>query len=79
MASSYRSEMRTESEGEGGNTLLDKKVKKEVVPLPLPRDVCIEIAKHVHESEALAFAMTCTGFRDGMKDALKTRKRSARR
>ena len=32
------------------------------------------MAKHVHESEALAFAMTCRGCRDAMKEDMKRRK-----
>ena len=43
------------------------------VPLPLPHDVCLEIAKHVHGSQALAFAMSCKGFKDAMKEALRLR------
>merc|ERR1712176_149925 len=50
-----------------------KKVKRTPMPLPLPHDVCLEIAKHVHENEALAFAMTCRGFKDAMKEALRSR------
>jgi hypothetical protein len=40
---------------------------------PLPKEIYLEVTKHVHESEALAFAMTCTSFRDAMKDTLKAR------
>merc|ERR1712224_1115914 len=40
---------------------------------PLPRDVCLEVAKHVHDSEALAFAMTSRDLRDAMKEALEER------
>merc|ERR1712157_595483 len=55
---------------------VEKKENAPPVPveLPLPHDVCLEIAKHVHESEALAFAMSCRGFRDAMKEALRSRK-----
>ena len=41
---------------------------------PLPKEVYFEVAKHVHKSEALAFAMSCKGFKDAMKEALKARK-----
>jgi hypothetical protein len=52
-----------------------KEVKKSVpLLLSLPNDVLFEVAKHVHESEGLAFAMTCRPFRDNMKDSLKSRK-----
>ena len=53
----------------------NKKKEKKIVPVPLPllHGVCLEIAKHVHESEALAFAMSCRGFRDAMKEALRSR------
>jgi hypothetical protein len=47
------------------------------VPLPLPHELCLEVAQHLHESEALAFALSCTGFRDAMKETLRTRKRSS--
>ena len=48
---------------------------QEPVPVPdLPRDVCHEIAKHVHENEALALSLTCKRFRDAMKEALRVRK-----
>merc|ERR1712176_726351 len=55
---------------------VEKKENAPPVPveLPLPHDVCLEIAKHVHESEALAFAMSCKGFKDAMKEALRSRK-----
>ena len=43
---------------------------------PLPKEIYLEIAKHVHEREALAFAMTCRASRDAMKEALKERKGS---
>jgi hypothetical protein len=39
----------------------------------LPRDVILEVAKHVHESEALAFVLTCKGCRDAMKESLRGR------
>ena len=57
-----------------------KKEKKKVLsplkfPLPLPEDLYIEVAKHVHESEALAFALTCRGFRDALKEVLMGKKR----
>jgi len=42
--------------------------------LSLPNDVLFEVAKHVHEDEAFAFAMACRPFRDAMKDSLKSRK-----
>jgi len=54
---------------------LKKKKKAVPVPLPLPHDVCVEIAKYVNENEALAFAMSCKGFGNGMKEALKGRER----
>merc|ERR1712072_1508247 len=44
------------------------------VEMPLPHDVCVEIAEHVHEDEALAFASSCKGFRDAMKESLRGRK-----
>merc|ERR1712157_155114 len=55
---------------------VEKKENAPPVPveLPLPHDVCLEIAKHVHENEALAFAMSCKGFKDAMKEALRSRK-----
>merc|ERR1712157_305183 len=55
---------------------VEKKENAPPVPveLPLPHDVCLEIAKHVHESEALAFAMSCKGFKDAMKEALRERR-----
>ena len=52
----------------------NKEVKKTVpVPLPLPHDVCMEIAKHITEYDALAFVMTCKGFRDAWKESLRRR------
>ena len=41
---------------------------------PLPETIYLEVAKHVHESEAFAVAMTCRGFRDAMKESLGARK-----
>merc|ERR1712176_952054 len=53
---------------------VEKKENAPPVPveLPLPHDVCLEIAKH--ESEALAFASSCKGFKDAMKEVLRSRK-----
>jgi len=43
---------------------------------PLPKEIYLEVAKHVHESEALAFSMTCRAFRDAMKDTLKAKRKN---
>ena len=43
----------------------------------LPHDVCVEVAKHMHESEALAFSMTCRGFRDAMREAMGRKRRGS--
>jgi hypothetical protein len=45
----------------------EEKKEKPLSPL-LSKDICLEVAKHVPESEGLAFALTCRGFRDAMKE-----------
>ena len=50
-----------------------EKAPLEPVPLLLPHELCLEIAKHVNESEALAFALSCKAFKDAMKEALRLR------
>jgi hypothetical protein len=45
----------------------------------LPRDVILEVAKHVHESEALAFVLTCKAFRDAREEALKEQEKKSKR
>jgi hypothetical protein len=52
-----------------------KRYLKNARPLPLPKDVCVIIAKHVNADEAFAFAMTCKGFHVAMKEAALETKR----
>ena len=41
---------------------------------PLPKEIYLEVAKHVRESEALAFTMVCRASRYAMKETLEARK-----
>merc|ERR1711977_610021 len=45
----------------------------------LPREMVLEVAKHVHESEALAFVLTCKAFRDAREEALKEQEKKSKR
>ena len=54
-----------------GEEKVEKKDSPLQFPLDLPEDLYLELAKHVNENEALAFSLTCKGFRDAMKEVSK--------
>ena len=60
-----------ERKGKKLRLVQQRKVQRKVPPLP--KEIYLEVAKHVHENEALAFALACRASRDAMKEVFERR------
>jgi hypothetical protein len=78
MAVNTTSATRKRRKIDGKHQATEKKAVPVPVPVPpLPKDLYVEVAKYVHESESLAFSMTCRDFSKAMKEVRRARKEKA--